>query len=221
MPTIYDIDFNKQASDLMPPNKRKPKYLALFRAFVACLGILHLRFFTYYADGFLGLKWDSSTAYVPGDTVRYNRVVYECIQANTNIPPSDPLYWVKILDNYIGVRERLLYNSQKIVFEFLLNKHFEVPASDPQIYISNIDSGAAQFLLGRSGATSSTLARNSTYQPYYLGRVYSLQIYSFAIYVPNAVFTALNSNTLYAENIVRQIADKYVIAGKLYTVIQY
>jgi hypothetical protein len=185
------------------------------------LGILHYRLFTYYADGFLGLRWDSSTAYVPGDIVRHNRIVYECIKSHTNIPPDNPTCWVKIQDNYIGVRERIKYNSQKVIFEFLLNKHFEIPSASPQIYITNIDSGAAQFMMGRASATSSTLARDSEYQQYFLGRVYTTQKYNFAIYVPIAVFTALNPVPIYAENIVRQIADKYVIAGKFYTVIPY
>jgi hypothetical protein len=151
MPTIYDIDFEIQGENLMPPDKRKPKLLAWLFAFLYALQLLRDRFYTYYADGFTGDRWDISTAYSVGDEVRYiDRSVYECIQATTaGILPTDTDYWVKIQDIYIGIRERSRYNSRKILFEFILNKWFDVdPLPADQIYIQNNSVYGTAFVMG-------------------------------------------------------------------------
>lgn len=221
---IYDIDFSLQSENLLPPDKRKPKLIAFLVAFVAALQIMRDWFFTDYADGFTGDKWDVATGYVVGDKVRYiDRSVYECISTSiAGVLPTDTGYWVKTQDIYIGLRERLRYNSRKMLLEFILNKWFDVdPLPVDQIYITNNNIYGTAFVMGQTGTTSSTMPNSSQYSATFLGNAYNFGSNAFTIYVPVAVFNALDPDATNAENIIRAIADKYVIAGMNYDVITY
>lgn len=221
MASIYDINFTLQSENLLPPDKRKAKTKSFMAGFVVALQLIRDRFFTSYADGFTGNVWDVSLPYSVGDTVRYiDKAVYECIVATApGDLPTDINYWVKIQDNWIGLRERLRYNSRKLLLEYILNKWFDVavfPA--PQIYITNNTVFGNTFLLGQTGPTSSTMADNSLSQQYFLSLAPTFNTNCFTIFVPVLVFNALDPSPTNAENIIRAIADKYVIAGMLYDV---
>lgn len=222
--SIYDIDFNTQVDEITPPDKRKPRILSFLYALVYPIQIIRDLFYTEYADGFTGVKWDALSSFNPGDRVRYDdRSVYECIVfSGPGVLPTNTNFWVKIQEDYVGVRERQKYNSRKLLFEFILNKWFEVaipPA--PQIYIQNNNTYGTAFLLGETGPYSSKMANNSAYQVNYLGSAYTFNQNNFTIFVPAAVFAAIDANPVIAEGIVRSVADKYVIAGMIYDVQTY
>lgn len=227
MATIYDIDYNLQAENIIPPDKRKPRLLAYLKAIVLNVQTLRDRFFNWYADGFVGDFWGFGMGIGPGEyVIGPDNAVYECtnpLGITSFIPPGlDPANFVKIQDVYIGLRERLKYNSRKIVLEYILNKWFRVAVlPDPQIYITNNDIYGTAFLMGATGPTSSSMANLSTYQTYFLGNVYTYGANAFTIYVPTAIFAALDPDPTNAENIIRAIADKYVIAGMIYNVVTY
>jgi hypothetical protein len=224
MPSIYDINFNTQSERLLPPDKRLPKNKAYLKALVVAIQTIRDWFFNYYVDGFSGDAWDNSLAYNPGDQVRYvDKGVYECIEVSgIGVVPTNTTFWVKIQDNYIGLKERLKYNSRKKLLEYILNKWFDAPLFPaPQIYIQNNNIFGSGFLLGGSGGTSSTMARSSANQQYFLGNTPSFSTYAFTIFVPDAMFTALDPSATNAENMIRSVADKYVIAGMLYDVQTY
>lgn len=224
MASIYDINFNLQATNLLPPDKRKARFKAFLNALTICLQYLRDRFYNKYADGDNSAKWDSGTAYTIGQTVRYvDRSIYECIADTTaGILPTDTDYFIKVQDIYIGLRERLKYNSQKILFEYVLNKWFEVdPLPADQIYISNNSLDLNGFVIGEFEDTSSSIAQTENYQQGYLGNSYSFGSYAFTIYVPLAVFNALAATNTEREYIIRAQADKYVYSGFLYNVVTY
>lgn len=228
MATIYDIDFNLQAENLLPPDKRKPKLIGFLKSLVVAVQILRDWFFNYYADGFSGDFWAGGSGYSFGEQViGPDNAVYELINplgiTGVFTPPGlDTTNWTKIQDIYIGIRERMRYNSRKIVLEFVLNKWFRVdPLPADQIYIQNNNIYGTAFLMGNSGPTSSTMANTSGAQQYFLGNAYSYGLYGFTIFVPTAIFDALDPDPTNAENIIRTIANKYVIAGMLYNVVTY
>lgn len=219
---IYIIQFSLLWEKLMPPLLRKALHLAWGSVVVAPLQSLRDLIFNDYANGSHYDAYDNSTAYVVGDIVYYtDRGVYKCIEATTGNIPTNITYWFKMLDNRIGARERIRYNSQKILFEYALNRWFDVPSADPQIYIQNNNIYGTAFLLGGSGETSSTMADNYVFQNYYLGNSYTYESDDFTIFVPLAVFNALDSNNTNRENIVRGFADNYVLAGMTYNVATY
>lgn len=219
---IYIIQFSLLWEKLMPPLLRKVLHLSWGSVVVAPLQSLRDLIFNDYANGSNYNAYDNATAYVIGDIVYYtDRGVYKCIEATTGNIPTNTTYWFKMLDNRIGVRERIRYNSQKILFEYALNRWFDVPSADPQIYIQNNNIYGTAFLLGGSGETSSTMADNYVFQNYYLGNSYTYESDDFTIFVPLAVFNALDSNNTNRENIVRGFADNYVLAGMTYNVATY
>lgn len=227
MASIYDIDYELQTENLTPPDKRKPKFLAYLYAFVSVVQTIRDRFYNQYADGFVGSFWLPSTPYAKGDKViGPDNAVYEVITSgfagSTDPPNLDPINYTKIQDTYIGLRERLKYNSQKLLLEYILNKWFRVavPPAD-QIYITNNSLDLNGFVLGEFEDTSSSIAQTESYQQGYLGNLYGFDSYAFTIYVPVAVFNALASTDQERENIIRARADKYVYAGFIYNVIKY
>ncbi len=170
-----------------------------------------------YANGSNYLLYDNSTVYVIGDRIFYlDRGVYECILATLGNLPTDTTYWRKINDNYIGVRERILYNAQKMTFEWGLNRWFICSG----IYITNNSLALSGFLMGETGEYSSTLVNIAN--PSYLINDFVLGgIYSYTIYVPTAVFNSLGTTNTERENIIRSFADNYNLAGMLYNVVPY
>jgi hypothetical protein len=218
---IYIIQFSLLWEKLFPPHLRKTLHLVWGAVLVAPLQSLRDLIFNDYANGSYASKYDNATAYVVGDKVYLNRVLYKCIDATTGNAPTNTTYWEVLLDNRIGVRERIKYNSRKVLFEYALNRWFEIGLSYPQIYITNNNIYGTAFLLGATGEYSSSMANSSYYQQYYLGNTYDYNSYAFTIYVPIAVFNALASNNTDRENIIRGFANRYVISGMNYNVITY
>jgi hypothetical protein len=218
---IYIIQFSLIWEKLYPPHLRKALHLAWGTVIVAPLQSLRDLIFNEYANGSFAPKYDNATAYVVGDKVYLNRVLYQCIDATTGNAPTNTTYWKILLDNRIGIRERIKYNSRKIVLEYGLNRWFEIPAADPQIYITNNTIYGTAFILGQTGEYSSAMARSSTHQLYYLGNSYTYRSDAFTIYVPIAVFTALASNNTDRENIIRTFANNYVLSGMTYSCVTY
>lgn len=216
---IYNIDFNFIWTALMVPQLRKQRMLAWGRVLLKPLQVVNDLIFNNYANGTNNADWDLSTAYVVGDIVVYkNRIVYQCIVNNTNQVPTNTLYWRQILDNYIGVYELLKYNSQKMTFEYALNRWFQSIG----IFIQNNDANFNTFWLANSSELSGTLANNSINQTNYLsnGNI-PISLNHFTIYVPIAVYNNISPIYSNIEPIIRSFADRYVLAGMIYDIQTY
>jgi hypothetical protein len=164
------------------------------------------------------------SAYTKTERVIYSdKKVYECIEdAIAGINCDNTVYWVKINDNFIGASERAKYNSQKIVFEYALNKWFRVPSGDPQIYIVNNIIASSAFLMGATGTYSSAMASGSVFSTSYMGASYSVAtLFDYTIYVPLAVFNAQGTTIPNRETTIRNFADIYNLIGMKYNIITY
>lgn len=234
MPTIYDIDFNLQADNLNHPNRRKTKFSAFLHSLVYPLQRLHDFFFDYYVAGGTYTDFNVLTTYNFGDRVIWDdKCIYEASYVDTTgipqsfngIYPNNTAFWIKVNDTFIGVDERVKYNSQKLLFEYALNRFFRVAALPAdQIYITNnfIDAGV-NFLMNTSSIESSLMPLNSVYQIHYMGLMptYQTSVYDYTIFVPDAVYTALGSTANDREYAIRNFADKYNLAGMQYDVQSY
>lgn len=222
--SIYIFNTNFIGEKLVPPALRGTIHLAWLKVILAPIQSLWRLIFVDYKDGSLYARYNSLSAYVRTDRVVYSdRKVYECIlNASAGITPANTTYWVKVNDNFIGASERVKYNSQKILFEYALNKWFFVDPAADQIYIeNNIVNGSFFLLGGQDGLTSSKLANNSVDSSSYLGNAYTPTLYDYTIYVPLAVFNAQGSTTANREQAIRNFADKYNLAGMIYNVVTY
>jgi hypothetical protein len=220
--SIYDINFNTQTDNLENPLRRKPKFAAWMHTLMKPLQWLHNLFYIEYVNGSYNLynKYDSLTAYTVGDRVYgEDRGLYECIQLGTGNPTTDTNYWVKILDNFIGLEERRKYTSQIITFEYMLNRWFFNNPADPQIYIRNNNIISNIFLMAPSDPYSSKMSVNDYFATTYMCVDPSYpSTYNFTIYVPAALFATLGNNLNNRESAIRAYADKFVLAGIRYNI---
>lgn len=226
--SLYDVDYNNVWQQNTPQILRGQVQLAWGKVLLKPLQYLHDLIFTDYANGSFYPNFDITSAYTLSDRVIYiDRGVYECNSGTTaGIVPFNLNYWRKINDNYIGANERVLYNANKIVYEYALNRWFQTGISNPSpgngIYIDTLTASTIAFLMGNSGPTSSVLYNSSKLSTSYLVNYYSGSNSSdYLIWVPNAIYNALGPNDTFRTNTVRSIADKYNIAGMLYSVSGY
>lgn len=252
-PIIYEQYEGQISHDLLPIKRRKPKFLAWFLSILSPLQWCHDLIFNDYANGVTEPLWVSGTAYVYLDRVIYiDNAVYE-LQNTAGItsvvtPNLDTDNWIKVLDSFIGVRERARYTSNKLLLEYALNRYFMVsPFSaiewgvtwsggvptaqtappDAQIYISNTRNSISNFWLSNGAPTSLTSFMSNGAQRFFLGNSYAAySIFTFTIFIPTAVYAQIQANQVIgsgitAEQVIRSFADKFVQGGKLYQVIQY
>ena len=253
-PLIYNQNEGQISNDLLPIHRRKPIFLAWFKTLLQPLQWEHDLIFNDYANGVTYPLWVTATPYTYGTRIQYiDNAIYELQNVaglTSSVPPNlDTTNWTKILDSFIGVRERARYNGTKLLLEYALNRYFMVTpfstiewgvlwvAGHPvaqttppytQIYISNVAHSISNFWLsdGGAGSLTSYMNTNSIFQRYFIGNAYATYSpYSFTIYVPTAVYAQIQANQVVAgvtaEDVIRAFADKYVQAGKLYQIIQY
>jgi hypothetical protein len=222
--SIYTLSVNYISEKLVPPSLRGAKHLAWLKTILKPVQTLWKYIFIDYKNGSPYANYDVSLSYNTTDRVIYsNKKVYECIKnASVGINCDDSEYWLKINDNFIGASERVKYNSQKIVFEYALNKWFDVQSYDPQIYIQNNVIAGSAFVMGSTGSYSSPMALSGVYSTTYMGLAYSfIPLYDYTIYVPTLVFNAQGSTLANRENAIRNFADIYNLIGMKYNVITY
>lgn len=215
----YNLNYKELWKQLLPPVLRNSRVIAWGAVLLQPIQWLHDFIFGEYSDGAVYNTYSNATAYVIGDKVIYtDRGVYECITNTTGNLPTNATYWKLVNNNYIGIRERIVYNSQKILFEYALNRWFVCSG----IYITNNDKDTVSFLMGNTGENSSLMPNSSTNQIDYLGsNLIVTSINDFTIYVPIAVHTALSPDSGQRDNIIRSFADKLTIAGMKYNIVTY
>lgn len=229
MPTIPVIDIDNEAEQLLPPPKRLPKFLLFWRA---CLSPIKRD--NKYRQWMLGGAdtdfYSSTFTYAQGDNTKDIYGVYESLVSdNTGNPTTDTTKWVKVLQSFVGVKELAQYTSQKLTFEYSLNRQLnglaagtiksEFNAANGDIYIINVVPAYTSFVMYPDSASSSkmypTFSTGIMFDPpVYLGAT----TYQFIINVPSGLYASFGAA---AEQIIRQFADRYTIVGTGYTIQQY
>jgi hypothetical protein len=213
---IYSINFNQQANDLMPPDKRKPPNLLLSQSLFSSLQWMRDLLFGSYKVGSTAPQY-SPGAYNQYQQVLFKKQVFESLIDNNNDVPTTS-NWRLIQSNFIGVDERIKFNNQKCVFEYALNKRFGgqfrmLPAPTPaDIYISNLPPSVVGFRIGKTvGSTiGQTTSSDTIGSPFPFQKTAGFQI-NF-----KASLFALTSNQE-----VRDFADLYNAIGINYNIITY
>ncbi|HWB91962.1 MAG TPA: hypothetical protein VG605_08925 [Puia sp.] len=222
--SIYDVDFSKAGPQLLPPDKRKPRLVALVAAFLSALQWLRDLWFTSFRTGPTAQNWLSTTTYAKYDQVVYGIYVYMSLRDNNTDVPTTAQSWIMVLSNFIGMSERILYNCQTLVLTYALNKRFMTTFRQPpnvsDIYIGTFAKPVSVFVVGGIEANSSKVYTSGSSE-------YVIDAYSFAdyvnmtIYVPVAVYDSLDPVDANRQIIIRSFADKYMAAGIIYTITTY
>jgi hypothetical protein len=223
--TIFDIDFDKFALQTLPPDKRYTNTTAWQRLLLKPAQYLRDIFLGDYRTGSAANLWVDSTTYGKYDQVKYKAAIYESIIAdNLAITPTDQTAWRLILPSFIGMEERLKYNGNKLIFEWAINKNFDTvfrqPPNTSDIFISVFANPFNVFVIGAAESNSSVNYADTSAQ--FIINEYDFDSYfNMAINVPVAVFNALDADTANCEKIIRNFANRYIVAGITYQIITY
>lgn len=228
------IDFEQLADNLNIPILRKAKHTAWLNILVSPL----MKVGEWWDKRLSGSSYpvfNGATDYAIYGTVQYGRASYWCIETPPTglYPlPTDPTYWYKILDDYIGLDERSKYSAQKVMLEYALNRRFSpltiTPPFGPtpvSIYIQNnqINTPRILWCAPKSTNTLSWIAPKSSTRLWYTtyGSPTLTAQYNFTIYVPAAIYAAIDPTPLQADYLISQEVDRYNTAGIKYNIQSY
>lgn len=220
---LFDFDIDIVIPNLTAPIKRQPKYLAWLKSLTTPIQQAWQNLFVDYKTGSTYPDFDISTTYSIGDTVIWtDKCIYMASSVTvlgvgqdfSGVLPNNTVFWTKVNENFIGVDERVKYNSQRLLFEYALNRFFRTSG----IYIeNNFVTPTNVFAMGNSSQSSSYMPSNSIYQSDFMPDkpTYTTAIYDFTIFFPAADYAALGSS---ADLIIRSFADVYNLVGMQYDI---
>lgn len=219
MPDIYDIDFSKQAEDLMPPDKRPSKFMwaAIMVVLQWCRDLVLGSFKT----GATAAPW-AAGAYNMFSQVKYQNGVWYALKDTSATPGTDATAWLQIQKNFLGADERVKYSGVSLVLEYALNHEFggtfRQPGSSSRsdIYCVRIGPELTGFRIGDadgSGGGSALGANNTTDS--IGGPLPFAQLHSFTIMILTALYTATT------EEAIRDFVNIYIPVSINYTITTY
>jgi hypothetical protein len=223
--SIYDINYTNVGNQLLPPDKRGTYMRSWVAALFKPLQYLRDLWLGDYRAGSTAAPFLISTTYNSGDRVLYKASVYESIvDGNLGHTPPNDAYWVRVQDNFIGVFERVLYNGNVLILTYALNKYFGTvfrqPPNVSDIYLQANAKPAKPFIVGWTEAQSSTVYANNSTEVVINAYTFS-DYFNLTIWIPLAVYNALDTVAANREKIVRNFADRYIVAGIIYQVQTY
>lgn len=224
--SIYDINFSSRFNRLLPIKKRKPKFLALGTSLTYPLQWARDLMFNGYANGdVISPDYNGGTSYSKGDRVRYLNAIYEVFNTppSSGYVPTDTNYWIKIQDDWRGARERLKYNGQHLVLEYILNRWFGTAFRQPavgnsDIYIDELITDDGSFLIGADESDTAMIAALESFQTDLIPASYTAQIYSFQVNYPLSLIPS-TSYPKYNEMVA--LVEKYRMYSTLPTYVGY
>lgn len=221
--SIYDVNHNKQITELLPPDKRYIVQIKWLQALFAPLVWLHDLLFTSYRSG------SAAENYAPGvynknDQVVYRQAVYMSLIDNNISSPLDTLSWIKIQNNFLGAKDRVKYNGQVLVLEYALNQWFQTqfrqPPNQSDIYLTIHRRNTPVFIVGSNVNNSSKVGKSRSTE--FVTNVYDFLPYNnMTINIPLAIWTSLDTIEANRDRFVRSFADKYIVAGIIYNISTY
>ena len=225
MPTIYDIDFSKFTPRMLPPDKRFTKTVAWVNVLLSPVQYLRDLWFGSYRTGSTAPTWVNTDPYPKYALVKYsNKVIYESLADNNTAVPTDATYWRVAQQNFIGLSERVLYNGQKLVLEYAMNKWFGTTFRQPpnvsDIYITR---NAVPVSVFRSGGLEdiSSVTYTNTSSDFVVNAYTLVPDANFTIHCPLATYNALASTDAQRDKIFRAFVDLYLPSGITYSITTY
>lgn len=133
----FECDFSLQARRLTPITKRQDVRLDFLTCTSEPLQWNRDNFFNAYLNGDSSAAFNIVTSYSRYDRVNYQNKIYECISPIAGEYPTNESYWVLVSDDFRGATERVKYNCQTIILEWVLNKWFGTTFNQPSTLITS------------------------------------------------------------------------------------
>lgn len=219
---MYAFNTTYLSEKLIPPALRQIRILAYLRVLLASVQSKWNDTLEYFLGSSYS-TWAASDPYVKGDRIKYGYAIYEALIANINvIPYGNESTWLLINKDFVGIDAKVHFNGQKMIFEYVLNLYLNTTATTiPLIYTTRNPVDTNGFYLGVDGDSSFGELGLDSNQNDYLGTSYTIGQYAMTIYVPLALYNSLASSSSDRESRVRNIADRYVVAGINYSISTY
>lgn len=222
--SIYAVDFAKALTRLLPPDKRFPIITSYLKSLAAPLQWLRDLWLGEYRTGSTAQEWLNTSTYSKYERVIYTIYVYESLVDNNTSVPTDRSAWQIVQETFIGLSERLAYNTDVLVLTYALNKRFKTtfrqPPNQSDIYIDVHQKQLDVFLIGATESESSKVYSNKSSE--YIIDSYDFNtFYNATIWVPVAAYNSLDTISANCEKIIRAFVDKYIAAGILYQIQTY
>ena len=234
---LYNIDYNGVVQNLLPPFLRKPIWSAWLNSMVKpiqwCRNILFDNWYESYIYTYVNYQLAFFTIIDAYTLCRFqDNSVWITLVDNVDAIAFDPtkgkttdlsgnVIWYKVLSDCIGFRERLSYNNQKIIFEFLLNRYFNPLNYNDLIYIDTMQINY-MFEIGETYVNildSVVIAETDDDSVFYISETDDENLlYNFIIWVPLQISIDMGINY---KAIISSIADKYNYYGLIYDIQTY
>jgi hypothetical protein len=217
--SIYDVDYSIIFKQILPVDKRVEPNLSWGTSLVKPLQWNHDNFFSEYLDGSSALEYDAGTSYALFQEVRYNNRIYQCIKESTGNAPTNTAYWIEVNKDFRGARQRIKYNGQKLVLEYILNKWFGTTfiskpideSVNSEFYIRNTNENSNNFFVGETSPNTSYVASYSGIQEYFVPEESGISTTNFKVYYPVTVIPLEESDPKYKQMVA--IVDKFKLYG--------
>lgn len=234
--TVPEIDIDLLTVNMLPPEQRKPHWKIMATALNSPNDRLY-DLLTSFMNGSIDLGyWISTITYSAGDLVRTINGVYESLtDGNTGHAVSDPAYWLKVLDSFIGATERSKYNGRYLTLTWALNRHFGTTFRQPpypapyggsgtysDIYLTTDNIVDTSFVMFPNSERSSKMFPTFSTGWLFDTPVYAnASTYRYTVHVPEAVFDALGDTDEVRKSVIRGIVDIYNVSGINYSIETY
>ena len=164
---FYNPNIDNKVTELLPPDKRAPRMLSWLRSLATGIKWNQTRLFVDYINGSTYPLWVAAS-YSKGNRVIYGQSVYESLKNANTDNPLVTASWRVYLDYFVGSDERVFYNHQKLVLEYVLNKRFNSTFRQPplvsDIYITNNVKPYGVFVAGYDEAETSVTYDDMSYE---------------------------------------------------------
>jgi len=230
---IYDFNTTIFGEQFLPPYKRNDKYKSWVGVLLYPLQWLRDRFYDNYAYGIYDFIWDSGVAYNINDVVSYLDYNFYIAVQNVpmNTPCTDTNYWMLVSDN-VGAVPRANVTGQKLLLEWVLNKHYNTTFRQPiigglsDIHVGTFAIDTIAFTSGLDGTDSSQAAISGSDAMAFVGESYTYDTESLWIYVPNSILDIINNYTESApypeaQKTVLNYANRVIFGGIIAKVVPY
>ena len=123
--SIYSYDNKIVAEQIAPPTLRQSKFLAWLYVITKPVQSLWSLIFNGYKNGTTVYYDLDNTFFLPpfgyvfsvGEVIKDSKSIYICTKSSTYAGFANLADFDKLQDNFLGVSERIKYNSQKILFD--------------------------------------------------------------------------------------------------------
>ena len=229
MSSIYDYDIDNAVVEVMPSDYRIQPNIGIIRALMSGIKWAQNMLFGSYYSGVVAPAYVAGT-YSYTQQVKYKKKIYmSLIDGNTDIPTAST--WLLVQDDFLGMKERIMYNGSRLVLEYALNRRFETVFRQPatpsgagdahsDIYFTDVAAVPDGFVIGATEPNCSSVGQTTSSS--FIGGQYPFYYaIHFQIHVPAATMAAIGSTLQEQTTTITNFVHQYLPTSLNFTILAY